>query len=89
MALKARKWSALDRAFVEYIRDELTARGLSLRKIESATGISRGRIDGMLHMTAGTPTLEEFIALTDLVGENPADVLSKLNSGQRNQKTTA
>lgn len=80
MARKGRTWSELDRTFVEHLNRKLEARKLSLRKIEAATGISRGRLESLLHMTDGTPTLEEFVALCVLVDENPAQQLASLNS---------
>lgn len=91
MALKGRTWSDVDKTFVAFInrRIEEDPRKLSLRTIEGLTGIKHGRLGGLLNMTAGVPTLDEFIGLCRLLGLEASAVMRMLETTAEEPNTRA
>jgi hypothetical protein len=79
MALKARTWTDLDREAMRTIRKawETMPDRPSQRAVAQAIGVTHPRIGALFAETGGTPTLEEFCDLCELVGLEPADVLQK------------
>lgn len=78
MSIKARQWSQLDIATAEFFKEVYENSDMSLRQLESHSGIRYSRLYNMFHKEFGAPLLDEFIVLCEVFSLNPTETLDCL-----------
>ena len=80
----------MDRASMQIIRElrDEDPRHMSLRAMEKETGISRSRLDDLLHERMGSPSLQEFVTLCMLFHRRASDCLEEAmkNAGKEHDE---
>lgn len=91
MALKGRKWEAIDIAFSQIFNELREDNGnASLRNMAENIGLTHTRVRDLLNAENGTPTLNEYLLICRYYKLSPAKVIQEIieRSQQKPENTT-